>query len=97
MIRPTPAVARQGEGAPAEGSMERKPRGAVQLPRVPGESIQLTGVSLMRLRTLLHLALVLVAVPLVGCSSVGSNLPPLPQATSGSSDAGYRLAPNDKL
>ena len=50
----------------------------------------------MRLRTLLHLALVLVAVPLVGCSSVGSNLPPLPPPAAGG-DAGYHLAPNDKL
>lgn len=50
----------------------------------------------MRLRTLLHLVLVLIAVPLVGCSSAGSNLPPLPQ-TASSGDAGYVLAPNDKL
>jgi polysaccharide export outer membrane protein len=51
----------------------------------------------MRLRPLLHLFLILFAVSLAGCSSAGSNLPPLPQGTSGSSDTGYRLAPNDKL
>ena len=50
----------------------------------------------MRLRTLLHLLVVLIAVPFAGCSSAGSSLPPLPQQVSGT-DAGYRLAPNDKL
>jgi polysaccharide biosynthesis/export protein len=76
--------------------MEHPPRAAVQLQRVRRDQIQLTGVPLMRLRTLLHLFLVLFAVSLAGCSSAGSNLPPLPAATSGG-EAGYRLAPNDKL
>jgi polysaccharide export outer membrane protein len=41
------------------------------------------------------IAALVAALPIVGCSSMGADLPPLPQTAS--ADTAYRLGPGDKL
>ena len=53
----------------------------------------------MRIRTFFAMALMALGLPLAGCTSTGASLPALPNevGSGGSSAAGYRLGPGDKL